>query len=443
MLFPYVFAKNVVVKITNENKISEFCIDRRENVPDIAENFGITTINYSVYNELKQLNMSDKEIADTLKQVSIMEQQTEKTSNKNIYSVSKSKPLFLEYEIKDDASYNNFINEVLSENLGFGYVINIESLDDNLKNELKKAKQNGIVVYVKSSDDIKQEQIKELEQFMFGYIDKKDNTYNFDKSSNDISFTRICDFKGIDDLENKIKSSQNTPLIYANELSTLINKERFTDKFIILNKLAKLLFVKREYNKDYIKDLANNADEKLLKEISNQIEQNGKFDNDILKIILQNPTVKIIFKKIEINNSNKTETELKDIKDIFIKTIAVRALLYSFSNGKNIKQEYIKNITNIGVLFDKLIEAESNINIKEKHINLTSTDEENIDNIKQQINSGNLSIEDMIMIENKKINAITKMEYILNFLTDDKLEMNKKENEFNSIMEVKALLSAA
>ena len=52
-------------------------------------------------------------------------------------------------------------------------------------------------------------------------------------------------------------------------------------------------------------------------------------------------------------------------------------------------------------------------------------------------------IEDMIMIENKKINAITKMEYILNFLTDDKLEMNKKENEFNSIMEVKALLSAA
>jgi hypothetical protein len=49
----------------------------------------------------------------------------------------------------------------------------------------------------------------------------------------------------------------------------------------------------------------------------------------------------------------------------------------------------------------------------------------------------------MILLPDDKIDAITKMEYILKFLIDDNIELNKEEKEFNSTLEMKALLSAA
>ncbi|WP_413853491.1 hypothetical protein, partial [Candidatus Ruminimicrobium bovinum] len=211
-------AKNIALKTTKANKVTEFCVDTRETAPEITEKDGITIINSSVYNELKENKISDTEIASAIKEANIMEQKTN-----TLYSVSKNNQIFLEYEIKDDISYNNFINKVLSENLGFGYVIDIETVNKYGKNfEMKieqAKKEKNINIYIKGKD--KQINFKRIENF------------------NDI--------KTLEEQIEKVNFSEDIPLIPASKLFSLVDKERFTDKFVMLNKLANLLFIKREY----------------------------------------------------------------------------------------------------------------------------------------------------------------------------------------------------
>ena len=317
-------AKNIVLKTTKANKVTEFCVDTRETAPEITEKDGITIINSSVYNELKENKISDTEIASAIKEANSMEQKAN-----TLYSVSKNNQIFLEYEIKDDISYNNFINKVLSENLGFGYVIDIETVNKygkDFETKIEQAKkEKNINIYIKGKD--KQINFKRIE--------------NFD------------DIKTLEAQIEKVNFSENIPLIPASKLFSLVDKERFTDKFVMLNKLANLFFIKREYTTEYVKNLANTADEKLLKEISNygaETVLNNLHENNIENIsnlLLQNTTIKIIFKKIEKNNPQKA----KELKADFIKTLAIRTLLYNLAGEQHLRNEFKEKLNYIEELF--------------------------------------------------------------------------------------------
>ncbi len=409
-------AKNIAAKTVKANKTTDLCIDTRAKAPTITEINGITAINSSVYNELKDNNLSDTQIASAIKDANIMEQKTNM-----LYSVSKGNQIFLEYEIKDDVSYNNFVNNVLAENLGFGYVIDVETVN-------KYGKDFEMIL----------EQAKEEKNINI-YIKGKDNQINF---------RRIENFNDIETLEEEIEKvnfSEDVPLIPASKLLSLVEEERFTDKFTILNKLTKLLFAKREYNEGYVQELANNADEKLLKEISNyDIEKilndlkESKFDN-ISDIISQNPVVKITFKKIEQNVSDTVKAE--QLKTEFVKTIAVRTILYNLSNNKMLSNKYRKNLKDIEELFTLAIKDENQfnrINIKDNKLSFDNEAIEIIEEIKQKYGSDYLGI-----ISLKEYNAITKLEYILNYLVDERRELNNDNSELNSMADIKAILSAA
>ena len=47
------------------------------------------------------------------------------------------------------------------------------------------------------------------------------------------------------------------------------------------------------------------------------------------------------------------------------------------------------------------------------------------------------------IFEETKYDAITKLEYILTYLIDERHELNNDDNDFNSTLKMKALLSAA
>ena len=406
-------AKNIALKTTNTNKMTEFCIDRRENASDITEINGITTISSSVYNELKENKISDTEIAIALKNASIMEQKAN-----TAYSVSKGNQIFLEYEIKDNISYNNFVDKVLAENLGFGYVIDIETINKYGKDfelKLEQAKGKNINIHIKGKDK-------------------------------PINFKRIENFNDIKTLEEKIEEinfSENMPLIPASKLFSLVDKERFTDKLTMLNKLADLLFLKREFNEEYVRYIANTSDKKLLEEISNygveKILKALKENNieDISNIISQNPTVKIVFKKIEKNNIEKQEL----LKKEFVKTLAIRAILYNLSGNQMLKEEYTDKLIDIENLFMSILNDSaqySRIKIKDNTLSFDDNGIEIIEKLQEEYGTEYSKI-----FENTKYNAITKLEYILTYLIDDNRELTKEDNDFNSTASIKLLLSAA
>jgi len=407
-------AKNIALKTTKANKVTEFCVDTRETAPEITGKDGITIINSSVYNELKENKISDTEIASAIKEANIMEQKTN-----TLYSVSKNNQIFLEYEIKDDISYNNFINKVLSENLGFGYVIDIETVNKygkDFETKIEQAKkEKNINIYIKGKD--KQINFKRIENF------------------NDI--------KTLEEQIEKVNFSENIPLIPASKLFSLVDKERFTDKFVMLNKLANLFFIKREYTTEYVKNLANTADEKLLKEISNygaETVLNNLHENNIENIsnlLLQNPTIKIIFNKIEKNNPQKA----KELKDDFIKTLTIRTLLYNLAGEQHLRNEFKEKLNYIEELFIDILKDKKQferLKIKDNILTFDNNGIEFIEEIQKEYGTEHSKI-----FEETKYDAITKLEYILTYLIDERHELNNDDNDFNSTLKMKALLSAA